>query len=74
MKSERSLALLALFSLGWLGFSLLAFYFTTQNSDCGYTPIETCTQFTRAEQQIIVWRGLAIALAAILAVVLIRKR
>ena len=74
MRTERAFALLALFSIGWLGFSLLDFYFTTQNSDCGYTPTETCTHFARAEQQIIIWRGLAIQLAAILAVVLIRKR
>jgi hypothetical protein len=74
VKTERALVLLALFSLGWLGFSLVDFYFTMQNSDCGYTVAETCTQFARAEQQIVIWRGLAIELAAILAVVLIRKR
>jgi hypothetical protein len=74
VKSESVLALLILFSLGWLGFSALDFYLTTQNSDCGYTPGEICTHIARAEQAIIIWRGLAIQLAAILLVMFIRKR
>jgi hypothetical protein len=74
VKSERAFALLALFTLGWLGFSLLDFYLTTQNGDCLYTPTEACTHFARAEQNIIIWRGLAVQLAAILALVVVRKR
>ena len=74
MKAGALFALLAVFTIGWLGFSLIDFYFTTQNSDCGYTPGEICKQFARAEQAIIIWRGLAIQLAAILLVMVIRKR
>ena len=71
---ERAFALLVLFSLGWLGFSLADFYLTTQNSDCGYTAAEICTQFARADQKIIIWRGLAVEVAAILAFVFVWKR
>jgi hypothetical protein len=74
VKSESAFALLVLFSLGWLGFSAFEFYLTTQNSDCLYTPAEMCAHFARAEQEIIIWRGLAIELAAILAWAVIRKR
>ena len=74
MRSESILALLILFSLGWIGFCVLEFYFTTQDSDCGYTSLESCTHFHRIEQEMILWRGFAIQLAAILAYLLIRKR
>jgi hypothetical protein len=74
MKSERAFGLLALFSLLWLGYSLGEFYLTTQDSDCSYLPLDSCTHFARAEQAIIVWRGGAIQLAAVLAFVLVRKR
>lgn len=73
MKTSSLFALLMLFTIGWVAFSLFDFYMTTQNSDCSYLPIESCTHLARAEQKIVVWRGLAVQLAAVLAALLLRK-
>ncbi len=74
LKESRIFALLALFTIGWIGFSLTGYYLTTQNSDCGYTLAEACTRNARYEQQVIIWRGVAVELAAILVALFLRKR
>jgi hypothetical protein len=74
VEESKAFALLALFTIGWIGFSLIDFHLTTQNSDCGYTPAEACTIYARYEQQVIIWRGLAVEFAAILTALVLRKR
>jgi hypothetical protein len=74
VKGSAVFALLVLFTVAWIGFSLLDYYLTTQNSDCLYTAIEPCTRFARYEQQIVVWRAVAVQSVAILAALLIRER
>ena len=71
---SAGLALLVLFTIGWIGFSALGFYVTTTNSDCSYTPDELCTHLARAKQQMIIWRWLAVQLVAIFAALAIWKR
>ena len=70
----KAFALLILFTLGWAASSAFEFYLTTQNSDCSYAAAEVCTQNARYEQRLIVWRGLALELAAVLAFLGLRKR
>ena len=74
MIESRAFALLLLFTVGWAALSAFEFYLTTINSDCGYTASEICTRYAQSEQQVIVWRGLALELAAVLAFLGIRKR
>ena len=73
VKESTAFALLVLFTLGWAAYSAFEFYLSTLNSDCGYSPAEVCTRYAQYEQQLIVWRGLALQLAAVLAFVGLRK-
>ena len=74
MKESSLFGLLALFTLALVSWSYLEYSLSTNDSDCGYTAAEACTQFANYEQQVLLWRAFALELAAILAFVLLRKR
>jgi hypothetical protein len=74
VREGRAFALLILFTLVWAASSAFEFHLTTQNSDCSYTAAEDCSQTAKYEQRLIIWRGLALELAAVLAFLGIRKR
>ena len=73
MRESRAFAFLMLFPLGWIAWSLAECYLTTTNSDCSYAVGEPCTLYARYEQTILIWRGICIQMAAILAFNYVRK-
>jgi hypothetical protein len=60
--------------LAWLGWSCFEYYLTTINSDCGYSASEACTHIANYQQQVVIWRGLAVQFALIIILQLTRKR
>jgi hypothetical protein len=74
VKESHLLALAILAALAWATSSAFEYYVTTLNSDCGYTPAEACTHIARSQQNMIIWRGLAVLFAMITVLLLARKR
>ena len=74
MKQSSIFALTVMVTLAWVAWSCLDYYLTTIDSDCGYTAAEACTRFADQQQQVIVWRGLAVQFAMIIVFLVLRKR